>query len=368
MVEIRPLIDLRTSAERQGLSRTAQTAQSIAGIFRTAGEIQKKNRERQTLDRVARAIASGKTTVEAIAEAAREPESVGGGFRGGLERIVGAFEPKGGGIGEGIQQSIISETLRKALAPKSLLTPEEQRESALVKGGLKPRAKATKPTEPFEQTKPQKERDRAIKVLTEEHKSGPKEGELKASDAEIADAEEQLRANPSLRDVGPGKLDKAFKAIVKEEQIKSLRIKKKGRIFTDARFGEIAYNAALKKAKRTALARGATEASIEREFNRWWDEQVEKETGDDFKEFVPRAEFKIATTVDEFAEQSETSLAGQGTPAPDTSLDIKLQTAPDAKLDEFWPNLPDEEKKEIIQRLDEDPKNIDSILSILQAG
>ncbi len=35
---------------------------------------------------------------------------------------------------------------------------------------------------------------------------------------------------------------------------------------------------------------------------------------------------------------------------------------------EYYTNLPDDEKREIIQRLEEDPKNLDSILKILRSG
>jgi len=41
---------------------------------------------------------------------------------------------------------------------------------------------------------------------------------------------------------------------------------------------------------------------------------------------------------------------------------------PDIRLQPYWADISGEEKIEIIKRLDEDPKNIDAILRILQSG
>ncbi len=48
--------------------------------------------------------------------------------------------------------------------------------------------------------------------------------------------------------------------------------------------------------------------------------------------------------------------------------DVRLLRPPDVRLEEFWDELPDEEKKEIIQRLNENPDNIEAILKVLQRG
>ena len=115
--QVLPTLDLRTQAERQGITRTQQTVQAIAGIMRTAGEAERTRREGQTLDRIARAIAGGATTIEAITAAAgREPEFATG-VPGALQRFGGAFQPTGGGIRQSIQQAVIGQTLQQALAP-----------------------------------------------------------------------------------------------------------------------------------------------------------------------------------------------------------------------------------------------------------
>lgn len=130
--QVLPVIDLRSQAERQGITRTQETVQSIANILQTLGQAEKVRRDRQTLDRITRAIASGKTNIEAIAEIARQGPEFGTGFQGGLQRIGGLFQPQGGGIGQSIQQAIIGQTLQQALA------------EPLEKKYLKARIKATK--------------------------------------------------------------------------------------------------------------------------------------------------------------------------------------------------------------------------------
>lgn len=108
-------IDLRTGRQRAG-GEVEESAQAIMKIMQIAGAAEKKRREGQTLDRVARAIASGKTTIQAITDAAIQEPSFGTGFRGGLQKIAGAFQPQGGGVREDIQQSIIGSALQQALS------------------------------------------------------------------------------------------------------------------------------------------------------------------------------------------------------------------------------------------------------------
>ena len=95
---ILPTIDLRSTAERQGITRNMQFAQSLANILKTAGRAEQVRQERQTLDRIATAIAGGATTIEAISAVAKQRPEFGGGFTGGLQRVASAFQPSPGRI------------------------------------------------------------------------------------------------------------------------------------------------------------------------------------------------------------------------------------------------------------------------------
>lgn len=122
--QVLPLIDLRGQAERQDPTGSQRSAQMIKTILQTLGEAEKVRRERQTLDRITRAIAAGATDIEAIAAAAKQqPPQFGTGFQGILQKLGGAFQPQGGGIEQSIQKMIIGEKLKQALAPKAKPTP-----------------------------------------------------------------------------------------------------------------------------------------------------------------------------------------------------------------------------------------------------
>lgn len=114
--QVLPTLDLRSFAERQGVTKTQQTVQAIAGILQTAGQAEQARRESQTLDRIARAVASGATNIEAISAVARQGPEFGRGVPGALQRFAGGFQPSPGGIGRGINQAILGQTLQRALA------------------------------------------------------------------------------------------------------------------------------------------------------------------------------------------------------------------------------------------------------------
>jgi len=125
MRRVLPLIDLRTQAQRQGVTNLQQTSQAIAGILQTLGAAEQVRRERQQLDTITRAIAGGATTIEAINTAvnqAKKPQ-FGTGIQGILQRISGAFQPSpGGGIEQSIQQMTIGQRLKQVLMPKEPFT------------------------------------------------------------------------------------------------------------------------------------------------------------------------------------------------------------------------------------------------------
>lgn len=279
--QVLPLIDLRTQAQRQGITQNMQFAQSLAKILQTAGRAEQVRQERQTLDRIATAIAGGATTIEAISAVAKQRPEFGGGFTGGLQRLASAFQPSPGRIGQGIDETVIGSRIREILSP-SLLTPEEQGKAARIKAGLLPRAGEA--PKPFEQKPSDRALNADVKILTDRHKTGDKKGQLTATPVQQEAARTRLRANPSLGDIQPGQID--YTEVLEGKP-------RKGVGFLDDAFGEEAYNQALQEIKDTALAQGATELSVENDFNNWWDKQVEKEKGDlHFVEFVPRQDFK----------------------------------------------------------------------------
>ena len=276
---ILPTIDLRSAAQRQGITQNMQTAQAIANILKTAGQAEQVRQERQDLDRIATALASGMTNIEAISAVAKQRPEFSGGFVGGLQKFASAFQQSPGRIGQGIDETVIGSRLREILSP-SLLSPEEQGKAARIKAGLEPRA--TDATQPFEQTEPEKARNRDTKILTDRHKTGPNKGQLIAGPIQQKSARRRLRANPSIGDIQSGQIDYT-------EVLKGKPRVKAGTL--DKAFGEEAYNQALQEIKDEALAQGATESSVENDFNIWWDKQVEKEKGETFTEFVPRQDF-----------------------------------------------------------------------------
>ncbi len=304
--QILPTLDLRGTAERQGITSTQQTIQAIAGILQTAGAAIQKSRERETLDRITRAIGAGKTSIEAIAEAAKQEQDLGGGLGGGVRRIAGAFAPQQGGIEQRIQQTIIGEKLKQALTPKLQIPEGLEASSATVGPGGRVTQRFTKPKapKPFEPTKAEKALDKDIKILTDRDRKG----KLKASPIQQEKARSRLRKNPSLGEVQPGQIDYA-------ELLEGKPKIKIGKL--DKAFGEEAYTLALRDAKDEGLAAGATEASIEADFNAWWDKQVEKEKEDVFREFVPRSEFQVVTE----SEQPEESTGAITIPRTQAKFD-----------------------------------------------
>jgi hypothetical protein len=291
-------LDLRTAEQRQGVTNTQRNIQAILGIIDTVGKAEEVRRERQTLDRIARAVSSGATTIEAISAAAGQGPEFSGGIPGILQRIGGAFQPSPGGVKQGIQQSIIGEALKRALTPQGRVPPGLTPSGATVspEGAVTTRfAQPTPATPAFEQTGSEKARNRDSGFLTKKDSKG----NLIASPAQRNSARRRLRANPSLQDIVPGQTDYS-------DNLKGKPKVKKG-IF-DKAFGEEAYKQALQDAKDQGLAAGATESSIEADFNSWWDRQVAKEKGDTFVEFVPRSEFQDITAEEEVGNLSDEEL------------------------------------------------------------
>ena len=267
---------------------------AINNLRNTIGLQEQKRQERQTLDRITRALARGATDIETInevskeqriLEAANQPPTFDKGLGGIFQRLSSGFAPK-----SNIQQDIMGEVLERALA-----TPTVSQQRAKSTIGLEPgtpefekragRTKTITPARPTAQTKEEKDFDRDIKILNDAHASGTKKGELKANRVQRQKALDRLKKQ-NLPDRPQGETGYLKNLEGKERVV----VDTTG--FNDKAFGEKAYNAALKEAKNDGLAKGFNEASVEADFNAWWDKQVEKEKGERFVEFVPRSEFQ----------------------------------------------------------------------------
>ncbi len=278
---------------------------AINNLRNTIGLQEQKRQERETLNRITSALARGATDIEAInevskeqriLEAANQPPTFDKGLGGIFQRLSSGFAPK-----SNIKQDIIGEVLKKVLAGVKTPTVAQQRAKSTV--GLEPgspefekRAGKTKRAgteiRPTEQTKEGKDFDRDIKILNDVHASGGKKGELKANRVQRKKARDRLKKQ-NLPDRPQGEIG----------YLKNLEGKDRVVVdtagFNDKAFGEKAYNAALKEAKNEGLAKGFNEASVEADFNAWWDKQVEKEKGERFVEFVPRSEFQDVETAEQ---------------------------------------------------------------------
>lgn len=261
-------IDLRTAEEKRGLSSSQRNLQAITEILGVLGQGEQIRRERQQLDRIATAVASGSSIIEAIKAAADQGPDISKGLPGILQRVGGAFQPPtaGGGIQQSLQQAIIGQ----ALKPKPLLSREEQRDVALF--GKKKRAGEAAVAAPSKQ---QKQRDRDLKII----------GNEKASEFQKKEARTRIDADPSQpRNPVPtgGTYDEFLNSTDRES----------------GKFGKKAHDAALIRVEDDARLQGLDPAGVKKDFERWWDERVENErTGVFGGAFtrnitIPRAEFQ----------------------------------------------------------------------------
>lgn len=324
-----PTIDLRTGEQQRG--ETQQTQKMIAGILETIGQAEKARRDSETLDRVARVLSSGATNIEAITAAAGQEPEFGGGLQGILQKVSGAFAPQGGGVRESILQSIVGQKLQQALSPPPLLTRAEERDKALF--GIRDRPGQSSVAAP---TKQQSQRDRDLAII----------GNEKKSDFQKEEARKRLDQDPSQP-------KKPIPSGGTYEEFLDDTDKVKGK------FGKEAYEAAIRRVEDEARLQGLDPKQVEQDFDRWWDERVKNERtgllGGALTRnvTVPRTEFQAETLT---------------TPTKGQHRLVQKANAPSPELEPFWKDLSEDEKKEIIQRLEEDPDNIKAILRILERG
>lgn len=322
-----PTLDIRTAEQRRGLTARQRNIQAITGILQTLGAAEQKRRERQQLDRIARAIANGATDIEAIAAVARQEAEFSKGIPGVLQRVGGAFQPPGGGgIQQSIQQAIIGQTLQRALTPKPQIPTGLEPAGITVgpKGGVtrrfaRPRVPKPVKRKGFSLTE-QKTLSKTIPVVLER----------------IADSVEKT-AIKGINKRSQTDLIEGYKRAALEAGYETWT--KDQRKQFDHKWDRLA-RAKFKPRKAISKATG-------KEINVGWNPNSPE---------VKQARRELRAGVRETKVQKV------------SADDVRLQSAPDARLDAFWPDLSDEEKREILQRLDESPDNINQILRILQSG
>ena len=329
-----PTIDLRTSAEREGITKDHQTAMAISNILKTIGRAEQVRQERQDLDRIATALARGMTDIEAIAAVAKQRPEFAGGITGGLQKFASAFQPSPGRIGQGIQEDVIGSRLREILSP-SLLTQEEQREIKLF--GQRDRTGAASVAKP---TKQQTQTDKDLAALFNDNTPPFRKVGIRKRIDEDPTLQRTKKPLPTGRDFSD-----QLKEVEQEAEGSITGSLKEGKLF-----GAKAYKKLLEKLEDLGRMANLDLTNVKKELNRWWDAKVNKEQG------PPGVGTKGAFTTNTLIRRSKFQEI-------DTPVAI-----PDTRLDEFWPNLPEEEKKEIIKRIEENPENINSILRILQSG
>ena len=390
-------IDLRDPGADEQILRIGQ---NFANLFETIGKAEQTRRERQQLDRVATAIAGGASTIEAINAVANQPAELDTGIRGVLQKIGGAFQPGGGGIRQDLQMAIIGQALQKASTPQ-LLSPEEQTQAAKIKAGILPKTKEADTALEIEQQKATLE---ATKALTEKRrrlKAELSDIEIREKEADIdaakALAEKRRRVKAELTEVEKQQ-QQAKLELTRARTQKALRPAKakKPAIFNSSERKNIRTNlgAALENVEKTPLfgplRKAVTQESLiekykakaneisysdlsrkqQKQFDAMWDNASRikhKSKQGTLDKSLGGGKVKLGWNPNSPEVKAARQELRQQT-RPFTEGDVRLTRPPDIRLEEFWDALPDDEKKEIIQRLDENPDNIEEILRILKRG
>lgn len=323
--QVLPLVDFRTSAQKQGITANQQTLQSIANILKTVGLAEQKRRERQQLDRVATAIAGGATNLEAINLVASQAPEFSEGLQGVLQKVGGIFSPEtGGGIGQDIQQTIIQDALRKALTPSKTPSISEQRAAEAKRVGAVPGTPGFEAIAEGPKTlKPTKRKPFTLKQT-----------------ADMRGAIQKRIDGIEKRDI-PG---------IGSGQRKNVH-----------------FQEDIIQAYKNALLGFEFNETQQKQFDRIWDAKAKKLTPVRQQEDSKGNIVKVGWDPNSPEVKQARREIKTKEPEPQISQQ-QLESAPDERLDQFWADLPDEEKLEIIQKLKENPDNINSILRILQGG
>ncbi len=208
---------------------------------------------------------------QAALEISNEQSDFGGGVLGGLKKFVSGFDPGGQG------------TFTAPIAEKLLNQPQGL-DAAKVKSAIEANQAltASRTGKTAGPTKGQKRRDADIKIVNND----------KLTTNQKTEALERLKVSQDLFDIPPedftDDLDKFFK------DNKQFKIERKGGgkgFIKDDVFGEEGFNKGLEASITEGLKDGINPESMEKAFMVWWDEQVEKEKGQDFQKFADRSTF-----------------------------------------------------------------------------
>ena len=260
-------------------------ARQIESFLSKIGAKEQQRQEQNQISRILETVQGGGATIDDIVNAARSDPQFDKGLGGLFQKFSSRHQPQPGRISKGIGESVISGRLSEALATQGF-TPDERLKARKVKERIEPGSSAAlRQVESFEATKAEKAFERDSKKLGKLITDG------KAKNSPIASRlRRQLRGNPDLQLAeGGGDFTEDLKG---KEKVRIGKI--------DQAFGETAYNETLQELKDQALVNGFDEASVEDDFNRWWDEkaaQGAKGQPGFGKLVVPRAEFMTVAEV-----------------------------------------------------------------------
>jgi hypothetical protein len=161
--------------------------------------------------------------------------------------------------------------------------------------------------QPFQQTPEEKAYDRDIKVLTND----------KATEGQKKLARQRIALNPVAQTTFQGGMDYSQLLDETEDLTEEVRANK-WYAPKDKVYGTKAYNRMLDTAVIEGTAKGYSAASIEADFNRWWDEQYEKEEGQSYQKFGKRPGY------DEKSAQVKTKTAGGIREATEEEIDALI--------------------------------------------
>ena len=266
-------------------------SQQIRSFLDQIGKAEQQRQEKQQLNAILESISGGGATIQDIVAAAQGETRFDKGLGGLFQRFSAGTVPEPGRIGKQIQEGVISEELKRLLSPGDAFDPSIVPKGLVPSGfsisqsGKKTRSFARPFVSPPSTKDPEKIRlanqkkvDKAIETL-EDVTLSPVQRER----ARITLRNKKI--NTDAREATPGRdFTPEIRGKIREV------VDRTGK--NDKAFSEKAFNETLKEIKDEALSEGFTEDSVEKDFIRWWDEQVAKEAGQTFIKFNPRSKFQ----------------------------------------------------------------------------
>ena len=315
-------LDLRTQEERRGLSSSQRNIQAITGILQTLGKAEQARRERQQLDSIATAMQGGATATEAINAIINKTQETkfGGGVAGILQKAGGPFQPSPGNLRQSLLKQIIGTKLQQALASaekeKSFtLGPGRERFTGAGESIAKvpPRPTELKSFTFAETLKVRKGIQEQIDDIEKRDIPGIGKGQRRNVyfQKDILDAYLNIVTGLGLNKKQQGQFDKIWDNKTKKLTPSRQQKDSEGNII------KIGWNPNSSEVKQA------------------------------------RRELKAGV------EQKATQEISDGS--------VRLQSAPDVRLDSVWDKLSTEQKKQILTQIDQNPENLDAIITNILA-